>query len=131
MGYISSEMELKNEIQVLELEQIYLGQQLKDQVYLVAEIFSPGNLLKSTLRDLTLTSGLTDSLAGTAMGLVSGIVTKRIAIGTSHNLVRKFAGVIMQLVVTKFVAQHADSIRTFGEFILNHKSRRNRDKIQK
>ena len=129
MGRISSEMELKNEIQVLELEQAYLGQQLKDQVYIVAEIFRPGNLLKSTLRELSSTSGLTDSLAGTAMGLVSGLITKKIAIGTSHNLIRKFAGVIVQLVVTKFVAQHADSIKTFGEFIINHKSRRERDTI--
>ena len=129
MGHISSEIELKNEIQVLELEQAYLGQQLKDQVYIVAEIFRPGNLLKSTLRELSSTSGLTDSLAGTAMGLVSGLITKKIAIGTSHNLIRKFAGVIVQLVVTKFVAQHADSIKTFGEFIINHKSRRERDTI--
>jgi hypothetical protein len=127
MGQIISATDLKNEIQVLELEQVYLGMQLKDQVYLVADSFRAGNLLKSTLRELTSTPGLTDSLAGTAMGLVSGIITKKIAIGTSHNLIRKFAGVIVQLVVTKFVAQHADSIKAFGEFILNHKSRRERD----
>lgn len=129
MEHIASSVELKNEIQLLELKQVYLGLELKDQVCLVADSFRPGNLLKSTLKELTSTPGLTDSLVGTAMGLVSGFVTKKIAIGSSHNLFRKFAGIIVQLVVTKFVAQHADSIKTFGEFIINHKSRSDRDTI--
>ena len=120
MQNITSSTELKNAIQLLEMEQAIKGQQLKEQFQLTYESLKPINILKNTLDDIALTPNLIDNILGTAMGLVSGYLSKKIFIGSSGNMFKKFFGSILQFSVANVVAQHSDTIKSFGQFIFQH-----------
>ena len=120
MQNITSTAELKNAIQLLEAEQAVKGQLLKEQFYLTYESLKPVNLLKSTLKDIASSPYLIDNILGTAMGLATGYLSKKIVVGASGNIFRKLFGSVLQFGVTNVVAQHPDAIKSFGQFIFQH-----------
>ena len=117
MQKITSAAGLKSAIQLLELEQVVNGRLLKEQFYFTKECFRPGNLLKSSLRNTASSPALIDNIIGTAIGLASGYLTKKIFIGTSGNVLRKLFGSVLQFGVTTIIAQHPDAIKSFGRFL--------------
>jgi len=120
MENITSSAGLKNNIQLLIIEQAILGQQLKEQFFVTYESFKPANLLRNTLREAISSPHLIDDILGTVVGLATGFVSKKIVIGASGNLIRKLLGSITQLGVTTVVAQHPDTIKSIGQFIFQH-----------
>lgn len=118
MQNITSTAGLKETIQLIEVEQAVKGQLLKEQFYLTYESLKPVNLLKSTLKDISSSPYLVDNLLGTALGLASGYLSKKIFIGSSGNSIRKLLGSILQFGVTNVVAQHPEAIKSFGQLIL-------------
>jgi len=120
MENITSFAGLKNSIQLLIIEQAILGQQLKEQFFVTYESFKPANLLRNTLREAISSPHLINDILGTAVGLATGFVSKKIVIGASGNLIRKLLGSITQLGVTTVVAQHPDTIKSIGQFIFHH-----------
>jgi hypothetical protein len=125
MQNITSISELKNAIRLLESEQEIKGKVLKEHFLIVYESFKPVNLITSTLNDISKSPFLIDNLAGTAIGLFSGFLTKKIFIGSSGNLVRKMIGSILQFGVTNVVAQHSDTIKSLGQILVRHFLHRN------
>ncbi|MCX6286683.1 MAG: hypothetical protein NTY96_06170 [Bacteroidetes bacterium] len=117
MQKITSVAGLKHSIQVLEIEQIASGRRLNEHFYLTCHVLRPVNLLRGTLNDLASSPSLIDSILGTLIGLATGYLSKKIFIGTSGNIFRKLFGIILQLGVTKAVAQHPEAVKSFGEFI--------------
>lgn len=120
MSYTNHTLLLKNQIQFLEAEQTIKGQELKEQFYILYESLKPLNILLRTLKDVTSSPNLIDNLLGTTIGLASGYLSKKIFIGTSGNLLRKLIGSALQFGVTDAVRQHPDSIKSVGQFILQH-----------
>ena len=120
METITSAVELKNAIQLLEYEKALKEELLKEQFCIAYESFKPINLLKSTLFEVASSSNFIESILGTAAGLTTGYLSKKIVIGASGNLLRKLFGTMMQLGVTNVVTQHPDSIKSIGQFIINH-----------
>ena len=124
----SSTAVLKDTIQLLETEQKIEGRLLKEQFYLTYESLKPVNLLRSSIRDVASSPYLIDNIIGTAVGLATGYLSKKIVIGTSGNIIRKFFGLLMQLGVTNTIAQHPDSIKSIGQFIYQHFLHKKSDK---
>lgn len=120
MQNITSIAGLKNAIQLLEAEQAYNGQLLKEQLYFTRESFKPVNLLRGALKDITSSPSFSDNIIGTTIGLAGGYLSKKIFIGTSDNIFRKLFGSILQLGVTKVVAQNPEAIKSFGQYIFQH-----------
>jgi hypothetical protein len=120
MQNITSSAGLKNAIQLLEVEQAVNGQLLKEQFHLAYESLKPVNLLKGTLKDIAFSPYLIDYILGTAMGLATGYLSKKIAVSASGNMLRKLFGSILQFGVTNVVAQHPDAIKSLGQFIVQH-----------
>jgi hypothetical protein len=120
MQEITRAAELKNAIQLLEAEQAIKGQLLKEQFFTTYESLKPVSLIKSTLNDIATSPYLVDNILGTAMGLASGYLTKRIFIGASGNLLRKLLGSVLQFGITNVVAQHSDTIKSIGQVIFQH-----------
>lgn len=120
MEKITTSAELKDAIQLLEFEHTYKGQLLKEQVLLVHENLKPVNLIKNALSEVTSSPYLTDNLLGSTVGLASGYITKKIAVGFSGNVIRKLFGLILQFGVTNVVARHTDTIKSIGQFIYQH-----------
>jgi hypothetical protein len=120
MQNITSVAELKNAILFLEDEQAIKGQLLKEQFLLTYESLKPLNLLKNTLKEISSSPYLVDNILGTATGLATGYLSKKVFIGASANIIRKLLGSVLQFGITNAVAQHPDTIRSIGQFILQH-----------
>jgi hypothetical protein len=120
MQTITSSAGLKNAIQLLEVEKAINEQLLKEQFYVAIESIKPFNILKSTFKEISSSSSFIDNVLGTTMGLATGYFTKKIFVGLSGNLIRKALGAIMQLGVTNVVAQHPDTIISFGRSVIQH-----------
>ena len=125
----SVSIELKNSIQRLEVQLAYEEQLLKEQFNLTYEHFKPVNLLKSTIQEIAASPYLVDNIVATAVSLATGYLSKKIVIGTSGNIFRKFLGLLMQLGVTNTVAQHPDTIKSIGQYIYQHFLRNKREEI--
>jgi hypothetical protein len=120
MQNITSSADLKNAILLLEVEQASNRQLLKEQLNITYESLKPINIIRKTLRDIISSQDLTDNIIGTASGLASGYLSKKIFIGTSGNLIRKLVGSILQFGVTTIVSQHPDTIRSIGKSIVKY-----------
>ena len=119
MEKITCAAELKLAIQNLEFQQEVQGQLLKDHFFVTFESLKPINLIKNTLVEITSSPYLIDNMLGAIMGMVSGYISNKIAVGTSNSLIRKIVGAALQFGVTNFVAQHPDILKTFGNFIID------------
>jgi len=118
MENINSAAELKLAIQAKEFECAIQGQLLKEQVCVTFESLKPINIIKNTLYEITSSPYLIDNMVGAVTGLVSGYISKKITVGTSHNLFRKMAGSLLQFGVTNLVAQHPEALKSFGQLII-------------
>jgi hypothetical protein len=117
---ITSAVELKDAIQLLEAEQSIKGQLLREQLFLTYESLKPVNLLKNTLKEISSTPYLIDNISGTAMGLLGGFLSKKIFVGSSGNLIRKLIGSVLQIGVTNLVAQNSETIKSVGQALIQH-----------
>ena len=114
MQNISSIADLKNAIQLSEAEQTLRMNRLKEQFYLTWDVLKPVNLIAGTLSDIVKSPHLVENLAGTAMGLVTGYLSKFLIIGKSGYGIRRLIGTLMQVGVTSFVAQNSGTIKSVG-----------------
>jgi hypothetical protein len=120
METITSTTELKNAIQLLEVEQAANWQLLKEQLNITYKSFKPGNFLTNTFKDMVSSPHLIENILGTTMGLATGYFSKKIVVGASANVFRKLLGSVMQLGVTSVVTRHPDALKSFGRLILTH-----------
>ena len=120
MQNITSIAELKDAIQVLEVEQEIKEQILKEQLYVTYESLKPINILKKTLKEISSSPYLIDNISGTAMGLASGFLSKKIFVGASGSLFRKLIGSILQFGITNVVAQNSSIIKSIGQAIFQY-----------
>jgi hypothetical protein len=124
MQNITTADDLKAAIQFLEIEQSAKLQILKEQVMVTYESMRPANLIKRAISDITSSPDLLDNLFGSAIGLTTGFISKKILVGGTGNLIRKLLGTLLQFAVTNIVSRHPDAIKTFGQFIIQTISRR-------
>lgn len=120
MQKITSKAELENAIKILKAEQGNNWELLKEQFYIVYENMKPVNLFKKTLQDITSSPSMIDNISGTAIGLASGFLTKKVFVGASGNMFRKLIGLILQYGVTNVVIQNSQAIKSFGKILFQH-----------
>ena len=118
MQNITNRTSLKNAIQLLEVEQAISGKLLKEQFFITYESLKPFNLLKRTLSDVASSPYLMENILGTAAGLASGYLSKKIVVGASHNILRKIFGSLLQFGVANVVSHNPNAVKSFGEFII-------------
>jgi hypothetical protein len=126
MENITSAVELKNAIQLLEADQAVKGKLLKEQFYITYESLKPVNLVKNALHDISSSPYLVDNILSTSMGIASGFLTNKIFVGRSGNIIRNLLGTILQFGVTNVVAQHPAVVKSLGELIMQFLIRRKR-----
>jgi hypothetical protein len=119
MKTINSYKEIKYSIQLLEAERHAKGQLLREQFLTTYDSFKLINIINSTIKDISSSPDLTDNIVGTATGIASGYITKKIIVGSSNNMFRKILGTAIQLGVTNFVAKHPDTIKNLSRSIIN------------
>ena len=125
MQNITSVVELRHAIQILELEQEYKGQKLKEEFSQALESFKPATLLKGTLKDMVTSPFLIENILLNLVGMATGYLTKKIFIGTSGNIIRKLLGSVLQIGVTNAVDRNPDAIKSIGQSIFQHIFKKN------
>ena len=117
MENITCAAELKLAIIEKQFQHEIQGQLLKEEFFILFDALKPINLLKNSLTEITSSPYLIDNMMGAVMGLVSGYVSKKIAVGTSHNLFRKISASVLQFAVTNLIAQHPEVLKSLGQLI--------------
>jgi hypothetical protein len=128
MENISSAAELKIAIKQLELEHAIQGQILKEEFFVTIESLTPVNLIKKALNDIATSPYLIDNIIGSAMGLLTGYLSKLVAVGNSNNFFRKLLGSVLQFGVTNIVAQHPEMFKSVGQFLMDQIFHKNAEK---
>lgn len=118
MEKITSTNNLRNAILLLEAERADSGALLKEKFNQTYESFKPVNLLRSAVKDMVSTPQLTDNVLGATVGLAAGYLTKKV-IGGKDDGTRQLVGSILGNSVTNMVAQHPESIKSFGKFVFS------------
>lgn len=116
MSNISSSAELKEAIQYLELEQKVIVGEMKEQVHSITQELKPVNLIASVMKDVSSSPYIIDSVVGTALGVGTGYISRKLIAGTSANPIRKLIGSAMQLAVTTVATKKLVPISLVGRF---------------
>ena len=111
MQVISTSRELKERIQQLEQQTYEQEIRLKEYWKETYESFKPQNLIRNAITDVASTPGIKNNLLSTSMGLLTGMLTRRIIAGPSAGIVKRLAATAIQLGVTKAVANNFSSIK--------------------
>jgi len=119
MDKVSSSAGLKNAIKLLEAEHEVKGQLLKKQVYLTYESLRPANLLGTVLKDISSSPYLIDNLLGTATGLTTGYLAKKIVVGRSGNAAKKLLGAILQFALTNLFVKKPGAVRSLSQSVFH------------
>jgi len=118
MENITCAAELKLAIIETQFEHAIQGELLKEQLLATFESLKPVNIIKGTLSEITSSPYLVENMLSAVVGLVGGFVSKKIAVGTSHNIFRKIMGTALQFGVTNLVAQHPEALKNVGQLII-------------
>jgi hypothetical protein len=125
MVKISSMTELRESIVQLEIKQIEDQRLLKEQFMVTYERMKPVNMIKNSLKDLITSSDLKDNLFSTSLGLAAGYLSKKAAVGSTHNPIKQILGAFLQLGVTNVVTKHSGEIKSLlVSLIHNYLSKR-------
>ena len=120
MQEINSETDLNVAIFQLEIKQAEEAKLLKEQFFQTYESIKPANLFRNTMNDVASSPYLIDNIIGTAIGLGTGYISRKIIIGASGNIFKRLFGSVIQFGITNIVAQHPNTVKSIGEFIFNH-----------
>ena len=119
MEPISTSATLKSTIQQLKFQQKEDFLALKEEFGRTKENLKPINLLKNTFKSVVKVPDLKTDIINAAIGLTSGIMTKKMILGRTHNPLTKLLGIVLEMFVTNKVTQNAGQIRSTGSLILN------------
>ena len=112
MAKIVSGESLKKKIKVLEDDQAVNEKLVKKQFDHVTENVKPGNIAKNKFNKAVNSPNLAEKVISLTTGLATGYLTKKLAVGSKGNIVRRLLGASIQLGVTTFVAQHPKAIKS-------------------
>ena len=113
---------MKNETEALNEAIIELQQKrakelvmLKEQLHTTYESLKPFNMIKSKLHEVSSSPDLKSNIISNAIGIGTGLLSKRFLGGSSHNPVKRLFGTLIQFAVASVVSKHADAIKSAGD----------------
>lgn len=130
MKPISTSAELKNAIREMELEQKNNLLALRQELAATQENLKISNIIKSTFKKIVDVPDLKADIVNTAIGLASGIMTKKLVVGKTHNPFSKLFAMTMEMFVANKVTKNADIIKSAGGMLLN-KLFKKREQVEK
>ncbi len=111
MEKITTIEQLKKEIILLEIKQAHERALLNEQFQITYESLKPANLIKKTISDLVHTPDLKGGILSTVASIAAGYLSKKVVVGSSPGPVKSLLGSALQMLVTKFVSNKAESMR--------------------
>ena len=125
MQKITSVIELRESIRLLEIKHKNEGLLLKEQFNISVESIKPINLIKNTIAELVTQPDFKADLMKTTLSLAAGFLSKKIVVGSTHNPFKQMLGTLLQMGVTSIVSKNADGIKsTVSQLISNFLSKK-------
>lgn len=112
MEKITSLVDLRSSIHLLEIKQTNEKALLVEQFKITYESIKPGNLIKGKVNDLISSPNLKQNLLNAALSLAAGYLSKKVIIGSTQNPLRQLFGTLLQVGVTSLVAKNTDGIKS-------------------
>jgi hypothetical protein len=103
---------LKFNIELLEQKQADDLLQLKAQVLISLESMKPSNLIKDTFSELTADPEFKGDIVKTTLSIATGYISKKMAVGDTHNPIKQLFGTLLQMGVTNLVSKNSDTIKS-------------------
>ena len=119
MQKVSAADTLRKAILSLEIRQIEEGKLVAEQFKVTYESLKPLNVIRKMIGEIAEPSELKDNLIQSAIGILSGYVSRKMLVRSSKNPILRLAGVIAQFGVTTFVANNSATIEAMGIHYLN------------
>lgn len=104
---------LRESIRQLEIQQAREGEELKAQFKATYESLKLVNLVKSSLKEVTESVEIKNTLFESIISVVSGYVSRKLMVNKSSNPLLKIVGLVMQFGITNLVAKNAETIRLY------------------
>lgn len=120
MNKITSLVELKESILLLEIQQAYEGRLLKEEFKTTCQNLRPVNLIKNKFNELVASPNLKENLLDTVISLAAGYLSKKVIIGGTNNPLKQIVGTLLQMGVTGIVAKNTDGIKSKGMQLIQH-----------
>ncbi|MEP7108511.1 MAG: hypothetical protein ABI760_11025 [Ferruginibacter sp.] len=89
-------------------------QQLIEDFHVFKESLAPINLIKSTIKKVKETPGITGIVLKTSLGLGVGLLSKRLLVGKSAGILKRIIGSAIEMGVAGLVAKKTDNIKETG-----------------
>jgi hypothetical protein len=124
MQKITSRAALQSHIQYLEQKQIVEWDLVKSTILVAREELRPVNIIKSTFREMTVSSTGKQDLLAAVIGAAAGVLSKTVVFGFSHNPIKKVVGTLLQFKVANIVANQAENINRVSSRILEYLKKR-------
>lgn len=121
---INTSADLKLRIRQLEVQQAGELVALQEEWVELKEQIKPVNLIKRTFRDMVDAPGLKTNIVNAAIGLTTGIVTKKLFLGKTLNPLSKLLGVALEGFVANKATKNAEVIKSAGTSLFNKLFRR-------
>lgn len=104
---------LKEAIMTLEGQSEVAFKALQEQFSNSIEMLKPINLIKSTLKEVTTSREINDSMVNGLAGMTAGYLTRKLVVGGSKDHLRQMFGSMVQFatarIVSKYVGGHRKS----------------------
>jgi len=104
---------LRDSIQQLEIQQAREGEELKAQFKATYESLKLVNLVKSSLKEVTESVEIKNTLFESIISVISGYVSRKLMVNKNSNPFLKIVGLVMQFGITNLVAKNAEVIRMY------------------
>jgi hypothetical protein len=118
MEKIETDTDLQTAIHMLEYRKENELRLLKKQFREVAECLKPINIIKNTIKDAVTSSEIQGNLIGSAIGIGTGFLAKKLIIGSSGGLIKRLIGTIVQKIVARKVSNNVGGVKSAGASIL-------------
>lgn len=106
---------LNRDILLLEVKRNQQLLDLKDQLHHTYESLQPVNLIKGVFKSATESPDFANGLSKAALGVTSGHLIRKLLFGSSHNPLKKMAGIAIQAIVTNVVSNNSEKIQESGK----------------
>ena len=97
-----------------------MGELVKKQFENMAKNMKSDNTIKNSFNKTINSPNLVENVLSVTTGLATGYLTKKIAVGSKGNLLRRLLGVSIQVGITTIVAQHPKAIKSSVLYILKY-----------
>ncbi len=112
MAKIDQRIDLKMQIEALTVQQKQEWELLKQEMNTTIAALQPASILRNSLQQVKSIGNIKETIIGTALGLATGYISKKIIVGNSHQPLRNLFGNLIQWGMANLVKKNVTLIET-------------------